>query len=215
MTTIRFMKSAIALSLMLACSACNVFPKDFNPASGQSAMVFVDDMPTNGSREYIFRQIDLSTGRFVGDFRYSALHSMSFWRIGEAPTGVFSIMSDMKTSDRAQTFPPGDYAFVGMRRFTGSGTTTGGGRVETTTTLCLGKRAPIFSMRAGEVTIVPLQAHPASPEALASDFSGLRLQHPEIKGPARAASMSDHIAFGTDASDPGTCLSSSTFTKAQ
>ncbi len=106
MTTIRFMKSAIALSLMLACSACNVFPKDFNPASGQSAMVFVDNVvylhnyrylfafdPWSGKLRWVFAnpRIDIVTSE---DARTAVLYASADGDIGilDGKTGAQEIL---------------------------------------------------------------------------------------------------------------------------
>ncbi|WP_417481514.1 hypothetical protein [Maricaulis sp.] len=144
--------SRLAGTALLVCSAaltaCASAPPSsirFDPASQDALMLMV--LPTTGlGRRYAFKSVDLETGQF-GDAIYSV--NASVWG------GVNRINDDPRLDLRVQPIPPGTYALVDY------GTVSSTGMSEVTTYFCYFNGAPVWEIRSGMISVMPMLAEPA------------------------------------------------------
>jgi hypothetical protein len=214
MRLIGILATAFAVAMMAGC-ASGLFPKNFDPASGQGIIVFADHMPNAGMNSYLFRRIDRSTNQFVGPPISALLYRLSYWQLGQAKGGsgaIFSVMSD-KHSARLQM--PGDYALIGRGNGQGSPAIVTPGSLtmawERNIFKCLADGAPVFTLGAGEIVIVPLQPLGVSDDQLAAEFKQVRAAYSKMQGKARVAGMKDTIKFGEAGMDQAACTQVASF----
>jgi hypothetical protein len=208
--------TAIVATVALSACASDLFPKNFDPNRGQSLLVYADK-PNDAFQVYYFRLIDKAAGEFPGT-SYDAMHYPGgYWQLKKSkPDLVFSVMPDSGNEKRARDYPPGDYAFVGIETTT---TAWGGYGVRgwmasksKSSFQCFQDGAPTFTMRAGEIAIVPVGTVPETGEQLGAEFAKVRTAYPEIQGQARVAEMTPLITFGDGPLDRADCLGASRFT---
>jgi hypothetical protein len=214
MRWIGILAAAFTISITAGCAG-GLFPKNFDPATGQSIIVFADHMPNAGVNGYLFRRIDRSTNQFVGPPVSALLYPLSYWQLGQAKGGsgaIFSVMSD-KHSARLQM--PGDYALIGVGNSQRSPDTVISGVValgrDRNLFKCLADGAPVFTLGAGEIVIVPLQPLGVSDDQLAAEFKQVRAAYSKMQGKARVAGMKDTIKFGEASMDQAACTQVASF----
>lgn len=212
---------AVLFSLVALAGCGSLFPKSFDPVTGRSVLVFVDRQ-ANGANVFLFRKIDRALGQFTGPASQGMLYAGSYWQMRNGATRddiIFSVMSNDKTKS-ALTYEPGDYAFVAVENYTaqggswnGYGYSVGGSNIKF---VCLQGGAPTFTMRPGEITIVPVGNLPLPPAELAAEFANIRAKYPEMQGESKVAAMAPKVAFGSSAPmDRASCLGATQFTLVQ
>lgn len=204
--------ASVAASFTVGCAG-GLFPKNFDPATGRSVLVFADYMPKAGSNGYLFRRIDRQSGQFVGPPLQVMLYPMSYWQMGRGASGVvFSVMSSNKS---AATYAPGDYALVGAGNSQGSPPIVAGGMVspmwEKNIFVCFADGAPVFVLRPSEIAIVSMQALGVGDSHLAAEFAQVRAAHTDMKGEAHVADMRERIKFGDAGMGQAECSQATSF----
>ena len=194
-------QSALAGLFIAALAACATpFPKNFDPNSGQVLIVGAGPTPA-GANSYIFRRIDRATGQFVGDvagvMHYTGSHFL-LQRSDAEPDYLFTVMP---APNAARTYPPGEYAFIAVNNNTGTIVPSGTAIVirDQQGFTCNQDRAPTFTVRSGEIIIVPVNGLDIAAADLLAEFERTRARYPEIVGVARVAEMQAPITFGGEA----------------
>lgn len=212
--------TATSSTIVLLISGCaSLYPKNFDPASERSLVVVVNETPPRGySSAASFRRLDSNKGIFISDFTAVPSFYGSPYALKEDLQNTdltFTINSGSKT----QTYIPGDYALISV-------STSGGGNSPTmvagavvldfgeTIFDCYQNKAPIFSLKAGEIVIVPTQKLNVKNEDILLAFTKIRQNYPEINGNARVAKMDKYITFGNDTKlDKSNCQQATVFSK--
>jgi hypothetical protein len=162
------LRSLIACILLTACVSAPA-GTSFNTTAGDALLVEATslDRSVNGD---VFRRVDLSTGRFVGDpvvlqiDAFAGLESLTL----TARTQINSNLPARRVNLGIHRLPPGNYAWVETDR------SIGNANYGASSAVCFHDLAPVFSIAAGEIAII--RADAIIMASIARGYAGIRQQ---------------------------------------
>lgn len=200
----RFGNGVFCLWFTLTLTGCAT-TKSFEPTTGKSLLVYADKIPSRGAAGNVFLPINLSSSKAKGEIFQTFTGSLqpAMFKGNDGTIKFFQSRQD----------EPGDYAMIGRGgTFRGADSIINGGVILGQGNIyfeCFHKKAPVYSLRAAEITIIPMQDLGTSSAELLDLFSGIRQQYPELKGQARVATPIQYIKFSeAESLDQKTCVQS-------
>ena len=189
----RSLKTLILGFVSLGLSACasTLPPTDtiFNASMPQSLLVATGRFyqVRQMYSAYWFRPVDLANGQFSGP-PIAVVFGNEKSNQGDELRQIGRTRDMHRTYFAVKPMPPGDYALIGQ-----IDENTGTGPYHAIVSICYGYHAPVFRLRAGEISIVdayrgqptlPTNVLPGqlSSDAVLADFARLRASYPNIQG---------------------------------